>query len=191
MGSRPLLWMLAGLAALLLGCDGDGGGAVGETDDDDDEDIDAGDTESDTGEDCGPQEIEHPVTGDNWKRCHLGGDWKWDGDECDCVGGTIATMTWDEAAEACPGGWRMPTAEEMLGLLDDCPTWEAIEDAGMGTCTNCPGSDVCSEIFPGDGQMYWTGTEHGSSQAYSAWFNVGTISPRSKGTTYYVRCIEQ
>ncbi len=101
--------------------------ADADTDSDTDSDTDA-DTDTGTGVFCLPDEVRQPATDLCWMRCALGQEW--DGDSCE---GTKITKDWcdasGETASGCspdnPGqdfcaltlgaGYRLPTAEEMVG----------------------------------------------------------------------------
>jgi hypothetical protein len=178
-------------AASMFVCCADDASQLGSGDDGGPDDAgDAGDT--DTGEDCGPQEITDDSTDLTWKRCHTGGVWQWSGSKCSCVGGLLNTMPWDVIDDACPDeGWRVPTVHELMGVLEGCEEWATIEAEGSGTCDNCPESEPCTTLFPGDGRMYWSATEASAAEAYTVWYNVGTINTIAKSTNYYVRCVSE
>ncbi|MBW2276609.1 MAG: DUF1566 domain-containing protein [Deltaproteobacteria bacterium] len=186
---KILLTLLLAAVVSTMGC-GDETGKMGE-DEDSGPDEDAGD--SDTGEDCGAQEITDTGTGVTWKRCHAGGWWEWVAwkSECGCTGGMVNTKVWDEIEGACDPGWRAATAEELMSVLEDCDTWADIVDHGSGSCTNCPESEPCDSMFPGDGRFYWAATEANDSEGWNVAFNVGSVTSAGKGTQYYVRCVEE
>lgn len=169
------------------------GAETGKMGDDEDsgtgDEEDAGDT--DTGEDCGPQEITDDSTDITWKRCHAGGWWEWNGTKCTCQYGLTNIMTWDEIGDACDPGWRPAAVDELMGVLEGCDAWADIEADGSGSCENCPGSEPCATLFPNDGRIYWSATEANDAEAYTVWFNVGTVAATGKGVTYYVRCVEE
>lgn len=185
---RAVLLLLFAFGLSTAGC-GEETDSLGENEDSGPDDEDAGDT--DTGEDCGPQEITDESTGLTWKRCHAGGWWEWSGSKCMCLYGLTNIMGWDEIQDACDPGWRPATAEELIGVLEGCDPWADIQSSGTGTCTNCPESEPCGTLFPNDGRIYWSATEANDSEAYTVWFNVGTVTTTGKGVTYYVRCVEE
>src|SRR5436305_292224 len=48
-----------------------------------------------------------------WQRCSYGLHWS---DSASC-GGVIQSLTWDEAMNAAPEGWRLPTMDELKSLI--------------------------------------------------------------------------
>lgn len=77
--------------------------------------------------------------------------------------GTVETFYWQDAYNHCDeldieghDDWRLPSLDEVTGLLEDC-------DIDMGSyygwCASCYQSEVCDTLFdhgpPGDGQA-WT-----------------------------------
>lgn len=57
-------------------------------------------------------EVQDTKTGLVWQRCSVGQ--KLEGDACT---GAVEAMTWDKARKAGRGGWRLPTLEEMTGIV--------------------------------------------------------------------------
>jgi len=187
---RALLLLLSAACISTIGC-GEDSQNTGEVEDSGPDDEDAGDT--DTGEDCGAQEITDEATGLTWKRCHAGAWWEWIEwkSECGCAGGMVNTKVWDEIEGACDAGWRAATVQELMGVLEDCDPWDDIVAGGSGSCTNCPDSEPCGSMFPADGRFYWAATEASDAEAWNVAFNVGTVTTAGKGTQYYVRCVEE
>jgi hypothetical protein len=205
-----IIFLAAAFAALFLGtgplgCDdgddnfGDSDGGDADTDSDGDSDGDA-DTDTDTGTDtgtgteipdCGSDEITDGDTGLTWLRCPAGATWEWSGGSCRCTGGLTYTRTWEQAQTSCPDGFRVPTIEEMMGVLGPCESWATIEANGEGDCQACSLASKCQELFGVDGKLYWTATEDAvdSLLAWSAWFNVGLVASQDRTITYYVRCV--
>jgi len=48
-----------------------------------------------------------------WQRCSVGQTWSQD----QCTG-TVKTMSWNEAMKQKKGGWRVPTLDELLTLVE-------------------------------------------------------------------------
>jgi len=84
-------------------------------------------------------------------------------------------MTWDAAMSYAEklDGWRLPTIEELITIIDFSKYDPATELPGMST-----GS-------------YW-GSSSSASNADNAWnvyFNGGHVSSYHKGSSRYVRCV--
>lgn len=63
--------------------------------------------------DNGDGTVTHARTGLTWKRCAEGQTWS--GSACT---GTATTHTWDQAVALGSGGWRLPSQNELLGLVE-------------------------------------------------------------------------
>lgn len=57
-------------------------------------------------------EVQDTKTGLTWQRCSVGQ--KLEGDAC---AGTVEALTWDQAKKAGRGGWRLPTLDELTGIV--------------------------------------------------------------------------
>ena len=103
-------------------------------------------------------------TGIYWLQC-LAGQCLVD-DACAWEGGEAVTFEYDEAVAACPGGTRLPTIEELMGLLGDCDEIDFGTNM-TGFCNTCAGSPACDAIYPGTEELELTSTEavHWSSTA--------------------------
>jgi hypothetical protein len=97
-----------------------------------------------------------------WQRCSVGT--RWNPTTQFCVG-IKKVMTFDEAnAAAWPGGWRMPTSDELQTLLRG---------------KNADGLYIDSAAFPDAGDLptswYWSSTPNGASHGWFVdFFNGGT-----------------
>jgi hypothetical protein len=84
-----------------------------------------------------------------WLRCTVGQVWNYDTNKCD---GEIAKLNHAEikqavaqASDQLGGSWRLPTLEELEGLV----------------CEQCTKPKVREKIFPGlSPEAYWTGTKN-------------------------------
>lgn len=160
--------------------DGDGG-----TDADTDTDTDA-----DAGEDGGESDCENPEhfnegTGIYWLQC-LAGQCLVD-DACVWEGGEAVSFDYAEAAAACPSGTRLPTMDELMGLLGTC---DAI-DFGTnmtGFCSTCSGSTAYDAIYPGTEELdlmspeavHWSSTALNDSKMWRANFLTGLVDATLK-----------
>jgi hypothetical protein len=63
--------------------------------------------------DNGNGTVTHSRTGLTWKRCPEGQSWS--AGNCS---GTATTYSWDQAVALNAGGWRLPTENELLGLIE-------------------------------------------------------------------------
>jgi hypothetical protein len=91
-------------------------------------------------------------------------------------GESTGLMTWDEAmayAESLGDGWRLPTIQELIGLID----FEK-----HGSATGCPRMHIFS---------HWSSTNYAYDASY-AWgvsFGNGYVSYHEKTSSYAVRCV--
>src|SRR5438105_3722939 len=58
-------------------------------------------------------EIYDSKTNLTWQRCSIGQTWK--GDKCS---GEVQGLTWEQARKAAHANWRLPSREELLGLVE-------------------------------------------------------------------------
>ena len=58
-------------------------------------------------------EVYDSKTNLTWQRCSVGQTWSQD-----MCTGTVEGMTWDKAAKQKKGGWRVPTRDELLTLVE-------------------------------------------------------------------------
>jgi hypothetical protein len=58
-------------------------------------------------------EVYDSKTNLTWQRCSVGQ--RWEGDTC---AGALRALTWDEARKAAQANWRLPTREELEGLVE-------------------------------------------------------------------------
>jgi hypothetical protein len=184
---------LAALALLLAACGDDSdaadGGPDASTDADTDGDSD-GDADTDNDE-CPSPQTAQPETGLSWRRCLAGECWD---EEAEACAGEALEVTWDEAKDACPEPFRLPTNEELFGLLGDC-----VENATTGAwvCSTCFDSAFCDSAFPGVDllplvsllHLHWASTEFDEAQGWLARFKEGVVLPKEKTTAYTAACV--
>ncbi|HUT77102.1 MAG TPA: hypothetical protein VM285_05415 [Polyangia bacterium] len=188
----PLL-ALAALALLLVACGDDSGttdgGPDASTDADSDGDSD-GDGDTDNPE-CPSPQTSQEEAGLSWRRCLAGECWDDEAGEC---AGDALEVTWDEAEDACPEPFRLPTHEELIGLLGDC-----VENADTSTwiCSTCFDSPFCDSAFPGVEDLpdlsrlhlHWAADEFSGTEGWSARFKDGTVKPDTKTKKFTAACV--
>jgi len=86
-------------------------------------------------------------------------------------------MTWDDAVDCCKslgGGWRLPTIEELLTLVDFTK------------------SDPSTKLPNHESSYYWSSTILASdpNDAWSIYFGDGLVSYIDKVGHEYVRCVK-
>ncbi len=126
-------------------------------------------------------EVRQPKTTLYWLRCPLGQHWT--GEAC---AGKAKTFDWDGAMKACPSGYRLPSREEFVFLLDRCDS--LVKKGGSGKCKSCAKSKKCRSLFGADSGWYWTST----SFTHSAWyvfFGNGNVFSFAKDRKDIVRCV--
>jgi hypothetical protein len=191
------LFLLVAVGVAACGGDDPAGGDAG-TDGGADGSSDAdGDSDADTDEACAP-EVFDDGTNLYWLQCLAGQCW--DGAACAWEDGVDpVSLTFAEASEACPSGYRLPAIDELMGLMDDCTIDLSVDEPG--TCTPCQDSDTCNAIFPGIGDLpitsieiiHWSSTDLETSDARAWWMNFqsGVVESRLKempgGTAVCVR----
>ncbi len=119
-----------------------------------------------------------------WLRCPIGQ--RWTGSSCE---GDPRFMDWHEAKNACPGGYRLPTRQEFMSLLEGCDA--AVRGCMPGFCGKCAKTSKCSSIFGEDTGWYWTSSSvmAASSHAWYVLFDVGYVYYGDKDLVYHVRCV--
>jgi len=127
-------------------------------------------------------EVKQPGTNVYWMRCPLGQTWS--GSSCQ---GVPSRMPWARAMKACPAGYRLPTRQEFVNLLDGCD--EKVRGGGSGYCAICGKSAMCSSMFGKDEGYYWSSSVSGSSSAWDASFYGGRIAGDDQSPGGYMRCV--
>ena len=92
-----------------------------------------------------------------------------------------STMTWESAITHCEGlsldgeGWRLPTVNELVSLVDDSRYSPAINPVFQNTASN----------------NYWSSTSGANytNDALIVYFSYGGQYRSRKGSNYYVRCV--
>ena len=94
-----------------------------------------------------------------WARCSVGQEWK--NEHC---AGTISTFTFASAQKQASGGWRVPTKDELVTLIDpDRKNFPAIDTAAF------PDMDA-------NHTWYWSSTPNGTAIAWYVDFTDGYTS---------------
>ena len=101
------------------------------------------------------KDVKQPGTNLYWLRCRIGESWT--GSSCE---GNARKISWHDAKNACPGGYRLPTRQEFMSLLGGCDA--KVRGGGRGYCNRCAKSNKCSSMFGKDEGWYW------SSSSYAA-----------------------
>ncbi len=132
-------------------------------------------------------EVKQPDTNLYWLRCPIGQSWT--GSYCE---GDARGMSWHNAGNACPGGYRLPTREEFVSLLGGC-------DAGArsgkkeGRCKSCEASKTCLSMFGRDDGDYWSSSSDvaAPSDAWTVVFSSGDMGydKKEKDNDINVRCV--
>ena len=126
--------------------------------------------------DHGNGTVTHTPTGLTWQRCSVGQDWV----NGNCSG-SASVFTWNAAKQltssfAGQTGWRLPTAEELLSLVDYSKSWPAIN----------------ATVFPNTfSANYWSGSpsSYASSYAWNVNFSNGSPSGTDRVDSYRVRLV--
>lgn len=109
-----------------------------------------------------------------WQRCNVGQSWNV---QEGCVG-MIQQLSFDDAQHLVDGKWRLPTKDELLGLI--------------GQADKTPGQPAdADDVAPADMALekmwYWTGTAYGDAFAWYVSFSGPGFNQR--GNTYAVRLV--
>ncbi len=98
-------------------------------------------------------------------------------------------MNWNDAKNACPGGYRLPTREEFVSLLGGCDA--DVQGGKYGSCNDCDKSSNCSSMFGKDEGWYWSSSSYAadSSRAWYVYFANGFVGFDDKGSAYNARCV--
>jgi len=177
------LWLILLAALCLAACGGDPD-ATGDSGTDAGDDDGGADTDSDSDADCENPGIFDEGTGLIWLRC-LAGQCLVE-DVCTWEGGDAVGLTHDEAAAACPDDARLPTMEEIMGLLGGC---EDGIDLAVDTpyhCAACQDSAACDAVYPGVDELgpfsyeilHWSSTELNDSRMWWINFQSGLLEAK-------------
>lgn len=102
-------------------------------------------------------EVTDKETGLTWQRCSVGQTWR-EGEGCV---GAVRDFTWRDAKKQERGGWRLPTRDELSGLISMA----------------CSPS-INPDAFPGLDPLrlwYWSGTQTDRDLAWLVQFGGGAI----------------
>jgi uncharacterized protein (TIGR02145 family) len=114
-------------------------------------------------------------------------------------------FTFEEAQNACPRGWRLPTREELVSLQNAAGgEWTARNDINGRTFGTAPNQlflpaagfrygDDGSLHFVGASGDYWSSTQYGSENAWSLLFDSGGVSMfyNWRALGFSVRCVSE
>ena len=114
------------------------------------------------------EEVKQPNAELYWLRCPVGFDW--DGYRCSTDDLPYKEqLTWDDAMDDCPGGYRLPTLEEYQSLMGDCEPQYDTGEYTNGNCDNCGASSACDQVFTQKSSSWafdssqvrcWSSTQH-------------------------------
>ena len=110
-----------------------------------------------------------------WMRCPVG--WIWKNNKCHATEST--KFYGSNENTTCPSGYRPPTKEEIMELLEDCD--ESVRGGGDGYCKPCEMQVKCRSVF---GVMI-SGVTHAWDANSKMWiidFGTGYIRRRLKDT---------
>ena len=100
------------------------------------------------------------------------------------------TFTWEEALNACPEGWRLPTKDEMSIIVGNY-SWDYLS----GQCgIYSLNKDNDAVFFPaaqgGVGGYYWTSTQKSTTAAYALILSPINVGSALSTREYPVRCVQ-
>lgn len=120
--------------------------------------------------------VRHTRTTLEWQRCSLGQTWNAKGNTCD---GKPKQQSWDRAtklAAGLTGGWRIPSGEELLSIVEKCHYSPSINP----------------QVFPNTpGGLFWSASTDlgGIDRAWSVGFFTGRHYRAGKVQNGYVRLV--
>ncbi len=134
------------------------------------------------------------VTGLEWQRCAVGQTWSSGSQTCS---GTAAWYDWDTAVTlTAPGGFRLPTKEELRTLIYCSNTGNFDSNGNDSTCGtwgtyNSPTID--EGAFPNvpSRSWFWSSSPYAGSTSHArlVYFGYGSVDWSRKDTTYRVRLV--
>ena len=129
-------------------------------------------------------EVYQPGTYLYWLQCPIGQSWT--GSSCE---GDARGMSWHNAGNACPGGYRLPTRQEFVSLLGGCDA--DVRGGKVVSCNKCAESSKCSSMFGQDEGYYWSSSSYAAdpSEAWHVTFANGIVYYVDKDYDYNVRCV--
>lgn len=113
-------------------------------------------------------------------------------------------FTWEQAQNACPRGWRLPTANELESLSSAGSAWGATRNGVNGRIFGVPpnqifipaagwiGWNIALSDFVGVGGTYWSGTKHNDELVKALGFSdIGVLAGFgwTTGDKLSVRCV--
>lgn len=101
-------------------------------------------------------QVQDTKTGLIWQRCSVGQ--KVSGDACT---GAVEALNWDQAKKAAKAGWRLPTLDELTGIV--------MQPCGLPAEQKKVFSDI-DPLKP----WYWTATATDNNLAWIVGFNNGS-----------------
>lgn len=132
-------------------------------------------------QDQGDGTVSDNISGLSWQKCALG---RFSDAICSDDGGASDTLDWPGALAFCENlilasrtDWRLPSAHELLTLVDQNTSMPAIDG------TRFPATSASG---------YWTSTtafSFAGMQAYSLDFDYGTLLPSNQSLALNVRCV--
>jgi hypothetical protein len=103
--------------------------------------------------------------------------------------GERAGYTWVQAQEACPTGSRLPTREELTGVLEGCEGTVLRGEPGM--CRPCQESEVCRAMFSVHDGDFWTSSVTADGlRVFAVSLERGTLMIEGKDARHPVRCVK-
>lgn len=121
-----------------------------------------------------------------WQRCAVGAEW----DGVGCVGDALR-LDWEASVDACAAmgpNYRLPTLEEVGGLLGECSA------SGPARCAPCTESSECSTVLS-DPQAYgWTWTADPTTAGEGVMvvdLGDGVIAFDEMERGFYTRCVSE
>ena len=127
--------------------------------------------------------VYHKTTGLEWQRCAVGQ--QWDANQGGCVG-TATTHTWQAALQlaAETDGWRVPSINELLSIVENCrnsPSINTLMFQGTGSTSRF----WSSSPNVNDARFAWFVNFSTGSTAFST----SAGSTQGKGSTQFVRLV--
>jgi hypothetical protein len=132
-------------------------------------------------------EVIQPDADLSWLRCPI--NYCWQNNGCNWV--SNPGLDWETSSSLCPEGYRIPTIDEFMGLLENCQQ----SDAGIETyffCDACRESSTCASMFGStDNFNYWTSSvnEDFEFEVWTISFDTGLFQLVPMNENHAIRCV--